>query len=161
MEQRRDVEAVRLVWGTGTGPTALSSYDAALAEANVHDYNVVTVSSILPADATVEERGTAPDLGPAGGRLTAVEARATAAGPGKVVAGLGWATGEGAGVVYEAAGHDEDAVATELEDGLDAGTDLRERQLDDRYHRIVASEAGADEYATAVVLAVYGRSEPI
>ena len=70
---------VRIVWGSSRGPTALSAYDAALAAANVHDYNVVHVSSVLPAGANVDPVGTAPDLGPVGERLTVVEARETAA----------------------------------------------------------------------------------
>lgn len=69
---------VRIVWGTGTGSTALASYDAALAAAGVHEYNLVRVSSVLPADTTVDVVGTAPDLGPVGGTLTVVEARETA-----------------------------------------------------------------------------------
>ena len=42
---------IRVVRGTATGPTATASYDAALAAANVHDYNLVSVSSVIPADA--------------------------------------------------------------------------------------------------------------
>ena len=45
---------VRIVWGSSRGPAALSVYDAALAAANVHDYNVVRVSSVLPAGANVD-----------------------------------------------------------------------------------------------------------
>ena len=45
---------VRIVWGSSRGPTALSAYDVALAAANVHDYNVVHVSSVLPAGANVD-----------------------------------------------------------------------------------------------------------
>jgi arginine decarboxylase len=75
---------VRIVRGTGIGPTALSSYDAALAAANVHQYNLLRVSSVLPAGTSVESVGTAPDLGPIGGELTVVEARKTVSrfGPG-------------------------------------------------------------------------------
>lgn len=68
---------VRIVWGSGVGPTELTAYDAALAAANVHDYNLLRVSSVLPADATIELAGVAPDLGPVGGKLTVVEARET------------------------------------------------------------------------------------
>jgi arginine decarboxylase len=161
MERRRDVDHVRVVWGTGTGPTALASYDAALADAGVHDYNLVTVSSVVPAGATVEAVGTASDLGPAGDRLTAVEARATAAGPEQVVAGLGWATGASAGIVYEATDGDEGAVREELLTGLAAGTALRDRDFGEPTVRTVAAGADAGEYATAVVLAVYGGSEAV
>jgi len=43
----------------------MASYDAALAEAGVENYNLVSVSSvIIPAETRVEAVGTAPDLGP-------------------------------------------------------------------------------------------------
>ncbi|MEF8907067.1 MAG: pyruvoyl-dependent arginine decarboxylase, partial [Haloarculaceae archaeon] len=40
------MSVIRVVWGSGTGPTGTAAYDAALAEAGVHDYNLVTVSSV-------------------------------------------------------------------------------------------------------------------
>ena len=48
------MSTIRVVWGTASGPTRMSSYDAALAEANVHNYNLVSVSSVIPADTPVE-----------------------------------------------------------------------------------------------------------
>lgn len=161
MDRRRDVDVVRIVRGAGTGPTALASYDAALAAAGVHDYNLVTVSSIIPADATVEVADTAPNLGPPGDRLMAVEARATASGPDRVVAGLGWATGDGAGVVYEADDGEESAVREQLQAGLEAATEMRDRSFDEPRTRTAVATADPGEYATAAVLAVFGGSEPI
>jgi arginine decarboxylase len=155
---------IRIVWGTGTGPTATSSYDAALAEANVHDYNLVTVSSVVPAASTVEAVGTAPDLGPAGERLTVVEGRATVApdDPGPAVATLAWArAAAGDGLFYEAAGTAPDAVADRAEAGLAAGCELREWPVADRGRRTASTPAPSDAHATAVVLAVYGDSTPI
>ena len=78
------MNTIRVVHGVGEAATKMASYDAALADANVHNYNLVTVSSVIPSDATVEAVGTAPDLGPAGERLTVVEARATTGGVGTV-----------------------------------------------------------------------------
>ncbi|MFC6728802.1 pyruvoyl-dependent arginine decarboxylase, partial [Natronoarchaeum mannanilyticum] len=72
------MEPIRIVWGTGEGPTEMASYDAALADAGIENYNLVSVSSIVPAGAEIDPVGTAPDLGPAGERLTVVEGRATA-----------------------------------------------------------------------------------
>ena len=156
------MSTIRVVWGTGTGPTEMASYDAALAEANVHNYNLVAVSSVVPADAAVEAVGTAPDLGPAGERLTVVEARATRAGPGSVSAGLGWTTGPGPGLFYEAAGETDPADVTErVTAGLEAGRDLREWTFTDERVETASADAEPGTYVTAVVLAVYGESEPI
>jgi len=156
------MSTIRVVGGTAAGPTEMAAYDAALAEANVHDYNLVAVSSVVPADATVEAVGTAPDLGPAGGRLTVVEASATATGPGQVSAALGWATGPGPGLFYEAAGAtDPGTVRERVERGLAAGRDLRDWTFEAEAAEVVAAEADPGTHTAAVVLAVYGESDPI
>lgn len=154
------MSVIRIVWGTASGPTATASYDAALARANVHDYNLVTVSSVIPAGVPLEAAGTAPDLGPAGDRLTVVQSRATVT-SGTACAGLGWArAGDGPGIFYEASGSDPDAVRETVETGLDAGRQLRDWTATDVGGKYV--ETGADgPYTTALVLAVYGESEPI
>ena len=162
---------IRVAWGTGSGPTKMSSYDAALADANLHNYNLVAVSSVIPADAAVEVVGTAPDLGPAGERLTVVEASATRAGPGHVSAALGWTTSEGEpgsetgtgpGLFYEAAGEtDAEEVAERVRTGLAAGRELREWTFTDERVETTSTDAESGTYATAVVAAVYGESEPI
>lgn len=154
---------IRVVWGTATGPTEMSSYDAALAAAGVHNYNLVPVSSIVPADAAVEAVGTAPDLGPAGGRLTVVEACATVAGPDRASAALGWSLGAdgGPGLFYEAHGESPDAVEDRVATGLDAGRALRDWEFDDGTIRSVTVHAEDGTYATALVLAAYGRAAPV
>ena len=155
---------IRVVWGTATGPTAMASYDAALAAANVHDYNLVSVSSVVPADATVEVVGEAPDLGPAGEQLTVVEGRATVA-PDEAapaVAALGWSREPGGpGLFYEAGGTDPEAVEADVEAGLAAGRELRDWTFGEGGRRAVRADAPDDAHATAVVVAVYGESTPL
>lgn len=154
---------VRVVWGTGRGPTELASYDVALAAAGVHNYNLVPVSSVIPADATVEAVGDAPDLGPAGERLTVVEARATVAGPGRASAGLAWSTSaEGPGLFYEAGGETgaEDVRGRVLE-GLSTGQELRDWTFDEAQHEVVTAPAEPGMYTSAVVLAVFGQSDSL
>ncbi|UPV75284.1 pyruvoyl-dependent arginine decarboxylase [Halorussus limi] len=169
------MSTIRVAWGTGTGPTEMSSYDAALADANLHNYNLVAVSSVIPAGATVEAVGTAPDLGPAGERLTVVQARATGVGPGRVSAALGWSTSEadpttdggsddenGPGLFYEAADEtDPEDVAERVRTGLAAGRELREWEFTDERIETADVRAESGTFATAVVVAVYGESEPI
>jgi len=180
------MNTVHVVGGVGVADTAMASYDAALAEANLHNYNLVAVSSVVPAEATVSAVEAAPDLGPAGNRLTVVEARRTVGPNDEVdfreggragaedaeskraprrrpdaVAGLGWATGPGPGLFYEVTGEDPDAVRERVETGLDAGADLRDWHLPDREVRVEAASASPGRYATAVVIAAYGKSEPI
>jgi arginine decarboxylase len=155
------MSTIYVVTGSATAPTEMASYDAALAAANIHNYNLVAVSSVIPADATVEAVDTAPDLGPAGNRLTVVEARATTGEKGTVSAGLGWTTGDGAGLFYEASGTDPAVVEDEVRAGLDAGRDLREWSFDDEEVVVTSADADGEGYTTAITIAAYGHSDPI
>jgi arginine decarboxylase len=152
---------IRVVTGTGTGPTAVAAYDAALAAAGVHNYNITTVSSVIPDDSTIHVLDSAPDLGPVGEKLTVVEARATSDSGTDAAAGLGWTTTAGGrGLFYEASGSDTETVRERVAAGLESGRALREWSFADE--RIVTAHTTDKEpYATAVVLGIYGDSEPI
>ncbi|MFC3959745.1 pyruvoyl-dependent arginine decarboxylase [Halovivax cerinus] len=158
------MSTIRVVWGSATGPTEMAAYDAALSDAGIENYNLVAVSSVIPADVPVEAVGTAPDLGPAGERLTVVEGRARAAGPTSVSAGLGWveSVDGGPGLFYEAVGEvGPDDVERRVREGLDAGADLRDWEFGEPTVRVEEASAESGEYAAAVVAAAYGESEPI
>jgi len=156
------MSVIRLVWGRATGPTPTASYDAALAEANVHNFNLVTVSSVIPADATLDAAGTAPDLGDVGDALTVVQGRATR-GPGEAgAAGIGWVRSESdKGLFYEASGEDAETVRERIQDGLAAGRKLRDWTFGEPEMLVRAADPDPASYATAVVLATYGESRPI
>ena len=152
---------IRVVWGTATGPTELASYDAALAEAGVHNYNLVTLSSVIPDGPAIESVGTAPDLGPPGEALDVVQSAATATDGEQAAAGIGWARSEsGPGIFYEVAGTDPDVVRAEIREGLAAGRQLRDWEfVAEGIH--VESVSPDAAYASAVVLATYGESHPV
>ncbi|WP_459191206.1 pyruvoyl-dependent arginine decarboxylase [Halosimplex sp. J119] len=159
------MSTIRVAWGSATGPTAMSSFDTALAEAGVHNYNLVTLSSVIPANARLESVGTAPDLGPAGEALYAVVGRETLipGADGEACAGLGWVRSESdRGLFYEASGTDADAVADAVESGLRRGMELREWTFHEEPEVVVESvPSDPEEHATAVVVAAYGTSEPL
>lgn len=155
---------IRIVWGTGTGPTPLAAYDAALADANLHEYNLVELSSVIPADATIEQQGVAPDLGATGDRLHVVEASATtAAGPAS--AGIGWARRpDGSGIFYEASDKaPPEAVTEQLQRGLAAGTELRDGDFTEPSMQTTTIDVAAtdDRHGCATVLATVGTAEPL
>lgn len=152
---------IRIVRGSATAPTEMASYDAALAEANVHNYNLTHVSSVIPADASVAFADTAPDLGSIGDGLTVVEARATSADE-PVSAALAWARSEeGPGLFYEAAGEESPEESRErVETGIAAGMSLRGWSFDGIESAVTRIEPG-EGVATALVLAVYGEGRPI
>lgn len=167
------MSTIRVVWGSATAPTKMASYDGALADAGIENYNLVTVSSVIPADTEVETVGTAADLGPAGNRLTVVQARATTAGPGRVSAALAWAQSEpassdseanetGPGLFYETSGEtDREDVERRVLEGLEAGQELRDWSFTEPGIRSETAVADSGTYTTAIVVAAYGRSEPI
>jgi len=155
------MSTIRVVWGTGTGPTELAAYDAALADAGVHNYNLVTLSSVIPAGPAIEVVGTAPDLGPPGEALEVVQSAATAAPGDRAAAGIGWARSEGGpGIFYEVDGTDPEDVRREIREGLAAGRDLRDWEFVAESAK-VESVAPDDSHAGAVVLATYGESHPV
>jgi len=156
------MDRIRVVWGSGTGPTAMASYDAALADAGVHNYNLVAVSSMMPPDATVDPVGTAGDLGEVGGELTVVEARATASEPGHVSAGLAWTQSPDGGLFYEAAGRTEERdVEERVRRGVEAGADLRPWSFREPEVRVETARVDPGTHTTAVVLAAFGEADPL
>ncbi len=162
MLPRGEMEPIRVVWGTGTGPTALAAKDAALSAANVHQYNLVTLSSVIPAKASIEEINTAPSLGPVGGRLHVVSAIATAdTGPATAV--LAWARRDDeTGIFYEAADQAPTPVVTDqATQGIQFGMDLRAGTFEEPQTRVATIDKKHDGYSCAAVLAVYGRVQPL
>jgi arginine decarboxylase len=159
------MEPIRLVWGTGTGPTPLAAYDGALADANVHEYNLLTLSSVIPADATIERVGTAPALGPIGAQLAVVEAGTTTQ-SGPISAAVGWARREdGSGIFYEAADTaPTEAVTDHVITGLDSGIERRAGTFTEPTVQTASTVADdtTERYASVAVLAVYGTgSHPL
>ena len=154
---------IRIVSGVATGPTALSAYDAALADAEIHNYNLIRVSSVIPAESRIDVCDKAPDLGPVGGKLTVVEAVETVEANEGAAAALGWTVDEtDRGLFYEASGTDPEAVEETVETGLAAGRDLRGWSFtSERVETATRNPTEGGAYATALVAAVYGESEPI
>ena len=135
------MNTIHVAGGVGVADTAMASYDAALADANLHNYNLIPVSSVVPAEAEVVTVESAPDLGPAGNRLNVVQAEAAAVGPETVAAGVGWTTGPGPGLFYEADAESEADVVERLERGLAAGRELRDWSFDHEETLVETAEA--------------------
>ena len=158
------MSTIHVAGGVGVAPTEMAAYDAALADANLHNYNLITVSSVIPADAELVVVDEAPDLGPAGNTLTVVQGKIVV-GPDsdaeQIATGIGWATGPGPGLFYEAHGTDPEAVDREIRRGLAAGCELREWTITDRDVELSTVEPREGSYTAAVMLAAYGDSEPI
>lgn len=153
---------IRVVWGTGTARTEKASFDAALAAAGLHHYNIRRLSSVIPADVPLELVGTAPDLGPTGNAVDAVVARQTSQPGARAAAGLAWArSADGSGVFYEVGDTDPETVRDRLQIGIQRGCDLRDIDTDGDNvleTKSIRADSTPDQYTTALVVATYGQS---
>ncbi|MFB6161683.1 MAG: pyruvoyl-dependent arginine decarboxylase [Haloferacaceae archaeon] len=149
-----DADPVPLVSGTGSGPTELDAFDAALAEAGVCEYNLVELSSVLPAGAEPAVGAPVPDWRT--GELVAT-VLAAATGDGPVAAGIGWTLAEEGGVFYEETTADAATCEKRLRTGLARARERRDWTWTDGVEtEVVAHEPAGDRAGAAVVAAVYG-----
>ncbi len=117
---------INVVWGSAEGKTSLSAFDSALAEAGIHNYNLVTLSSVIPDGATVIRADTHERQWGVGEIIAVVlsENVSTVAGE-TIAAGLGWATADEGGVFYEANSESAENVRELLNRGIQTAKDRR------------------------------------
>lgn len=110
--------AIPVVSGIGFGPTKLAAFDAALREAGIANFNLLPLTSIIPAGSTVTTPGRAsPPAGSWGDRLYVVMAELRVdTRYEEAVAGLGWVQEEktGKGLFVEHVGHTEREVRRDI-----------------------------------------------
>lgn len=153
---------IRVSAGTGFGRTRLSAFDAALRDAGVADFNLIRLSSVIPAASDVVEVDGAEQLrGGHGDALYCVYADAYASTPGEHAwAGVAWSTrndGSRAGLFVEHEGSSEHTVSRDLEASL---SDLSRRR-GGRYEpagSVMTSATCVDHPVAAVVIATYRRT---
>lgn len=83
---------IKVIKGAGEGSTPLSAFDGALKDAGVYNYNLITLSSVIPPATTVEkqDRYKTPE-GEWGHKLYCVMAEERSERAGKfIAAGVGW-----------------------------------------------------------------------
>lgn len=154
---------IRIVEGTGAGPTELAAFDSALAAAGVERYNLIQLSSVIPRDGEIVVRNDFSPEGSVGDRLHVVKAAAITE-PNEVgAAGLAWArTDDGRGIFYEAAITGSNAasrLASELDAGLDHGLAIRSWSPASRDVQQVTSPPQPEQWGCAIVLAAYGSPD--
>jgi pyruvoyl-dependent arginine decarboxylase len=102
--------------GSGAGRTLLSAFDHALQQAGVADFNLVTLSSVIPPGSRIRNVN-GKLAGGHGDLLFCVRAEAFAEHPGDIAwAGLGWCLDEtGGGLFVEHHGGSERSVVEQIE----------------------------------------------
>ena len=147
---------IEIVWGAGEGPTGLSAFDAALAAAGIHNYNLVPLSSIIPPDATLAETGMHEPSWPVGSLIGTVMASNRSSTPGDTIsAGLGWTLADRGGVFFEEHGESVEHVEHQIKRGLNAAREHRPAWAWESNIETRAIEHRVEANGAVVVAALY------
>jgi len=152
---------VVLTAGVGSGPTSLSAFDAALIDAGVANFNLLTLSSVIPpgTEVVVSESAAIPEGG-WGDRLYVVmaEERVTTRNA-EAWAGVGWVQDEtGRGLFVEHHGSSKAEVERDINDSLRTLTANRGGGFGSHQMRLSGATCAGDA-ACALVVAAF-KSEP-
>lgn len=156
---------IKVVCGKGSGRTTLSAFDNALKTAGVYNYNLITLSSIIPPSSVISKirrYEAAPEE--FGHKLYVIKAEIRSEEAGKfLAAGLGWYQlddGRGVFVEHEIKGETKVAVESEItsriENSLKDLCRFRRIKFDFKSVKSVVSIIQIKDHPTSVlVLAVY------
>jgi arginine decarboxylase len=121
---------ISVLTGTGSGETALAAFDSALRAAGVANYNLIRLSSVIPAQAEVVVGNEAPrPSGEWGDKLYCVYAECEAVEAGREAwAGVGWVQSpdDGRGLFVEHSGGSQAEVERLIRESLASMTDGRD-----------------------------------
>ena len=150
---------ITLTDGTGSGPTRLAAFDAALLQAGICNYNLLVLSSVIPEGAVIvpEKFAAPPDDREYGYRLYVVMAHCEVDEPGKAAwAGLGWVqeSQHSRGLFVEFQGESYSDVHEKIDNTLTAMTRSRGRDYTPIQSKVVGILC-ENEPVCAMVVAVY------
>jgi len=147
--------------GTGSGPTTVSAFDAALLDAGVTHWNLIHLSSVVPPGSVIEERPIITPPEEFGQRRYVVLAHQFALEAGQQAwAGLGWCQDEsGKGLFVEITGRSEQAVAEGIELTLDSMKSRRNFPLGPNRRKIIGVRCER-EPVCALVVALFPNAGP-
>ena len=150
---------ITVTTGVGRGPTAVAAFDAALLSAGVANYNLITLSSVIPPASVIRRASFQSPADEYGHRLYVVIARCDQSARGKEAwAGIGWTQEEntGRGLFVELHGDNRASVAADIHASLEFMK--RQRATTYTYGAIESEIVGIecrDEPVCALALAVY------
>lgn len=147
---------IYLTTGTGTAPTPLAAFDAAVHDSGLTHYNMIYMSCIVPTGAIIHrQKGVSPPE-EYGHRLYVVISHHEISTPGQAAwAGIGWVQdAAGRGLFVEQHGSSEAAVKEQIRLTLEAMTPLREYTYGPIQYELVGITC-EDQPVSAVVIAAY------
>lgn len=145
---------IDIAWGKSEGKTLLSAFDKALQEAGINNYNLISLSSVIPKNSVVEEVGKAHLSKEVGDILHVVMASFGSKKPNVVIsAGLGWVQTDQGGLFIESKGEfSKEECEKEMRIGL---TDMLESRGWTGEIKVKAISHKVGEIANVTVAAVY------
>lgn len=162
--QRRSTASlvIRVSRGAGAGPTRMAAFDTALHNAGVSGYNIVRLSSVIPARAVLREVTRDDQVQGAQGDVAyCVYAAAYASTPGEQAwAGIAWANhrdGSGTGLFVEHTASSEAVVRRDLHATLETMS-LNRGYTYQIAGQIISSALCVDHPVCAIVVATYGTA---
>lgn len=157
MENYRRV--ISIVKATGIGSTSKSSLDAALLNANIHNFNFIPLSSVIPPDVEIKRRKYFHREPLPGSIQPVVQACITSSEPGeRISAGIGWKLAHEGGIFVEVARREpEPILMKELAAGVREIASHRKWQwfTAPEYETAETTVPTDGKFATALVCAIY------
>ncbi len=150
---------ITVVKATGIGSTAKSAFDAALHQVNIHNFNLLPLSSVIPPNTKVVRRERFQRVPLPGSMQPVVMANITCSDPGEQIsAGVGWQLAREGGIFVEVNLRDgQEVLLEELRAGVMEIADHREWEWiggpEFETAEIIVPKNG--KWATALVCAVY------
>jgi arginine decarboxylase len=150
---------IQIAAGTGTGPTKLSAFDAALNKAGIANYNLIRLSSIVPLESKIKDHDgpITEQSGDWGDRLYVVMAEMRVDTPNaEAWAGIGWVQDKetGKGLFVEHEGASEDTIRRDITQSLEALMATRNVNFGP-IHMKVTGKICTHEPVCALVIAVF------
>ncbi|MBD3354433.1 hypothetical protein GF361_00430 [Candidatus Woesearchaeota archaeon] len=147
---------ISVTYGKGIGKTEISAFDSALWDGGIGDYNLITLSSVIPPNSRIEVKRLQIDNRDIGNKLYVVLSKCFARNIGEeAYAGLGWVTKEdGSGVFMEECGKSKEEVKQRIKDSLESAISYRNGNYSSIDYHIEKIKCEHNP-ACAVVAAVY------
>lgn len=155
-------KTIEIVWGTYQGKTNLGSFDGALEEAGIHNYNLSKLSSVIPPESKLKQVGYHKRKWEIGSTIACVLSLKTSDKKGnRACSGIGWSISDRGGIFYEAFGSKEKEVENRIKSGLlecKNNRDSWEWNGKDNM-KIVSINPREDRFGASAVVSVHGKLE--
>lgn len=152
---------IKIVKGTGEGPTEIAAFDRALFKAGIHDFNLIKLSSVVPENSTIRTiKRFTPAKNSIGNKLYIVLSIQSETIPNQMAcAGLGWAINKksGSGIFVELNGNNLNKLEDELSKSMHKMTEYRKGPY--KFNKLIVKARCEKRPICVLVAAIYKQSK--